>query len=150
MPVTEASKKILNGTVMEWAKFVSERDKMVTMTNEIAMVAKKIVQECLQYLKTQNVDTLGESPDDMKVIGVPIQINPVIETNFPGVKASVVMKCGGATRAIIVNQNMTISAGGAPFTYELFKRSVPDAFTANAAEFVRDAFLWVARTGGKE
>jgi hypothetical protein len=27
---------------------------------------------------------------------------------------------------------------------------VPESFAANAAEFVRDAFLNVARTGGKE
>jgi len=150
MPISESSKKILSGTIMEWAKFASERDKMETITNELAMVAKKIVQECLQFLKSQNVETVCESPDELKVLGTQIHINPVVETNFPGVKASVVMKCGGATRAIIVNQNMTISAGGAPFTYEMFKRGIPDAFTANAAEFVRDAFLWVARTGGKE
>jgi alpha-beta hydrolase superfamily lysophospholipase len=56
----------------------------------------------------------------------------------------------GATRAIVVNQNLTISAGGAPFTYDMFKKGVPDVFTVNAAEFVRDAFLYAARTGGKE
>jgi hypothetical protein len=150
MPISEATKKVLTGTVMEWSKFATERDKMILITNELTMVARKIVQECLQYLKAQNVDTTCETPDDLAVLGLQILINPVLDTNFPAVKASVVMKCGGATRAIVVNQNLTISAGGAPFTYDMFKKGVPDVFTVNAAEFVRDAFLYAARTGGKE
>jgi len=86
----------------------------------------------------------------MKIMKIPVRVDPVIEANFPNIKASVMMKCAGAARAIIINPNMTISAGGSPVPYETLKKGLPPAFEANAADFVRDAFLFIARTGGKE
>ena len=150
MPISDVSKKLLSGTIMEWTKFTQERDKMTAVTGELGGAARRVIQECLQYLKAQNIETVCETPDELKVLGAEIQVVPTVETSFPNIKASVILKCGGATRAIIVNPNLTISAGGAPFTYDMFKKAVPDVFTANAAEFVRDAFLYIARTGGKE
>jgi hypothetical protein len=86
----------------------------------------------------------------MGVLSVPIVVQPVIEAVFPNSKASVLLKCAGAARMIIINPNLSISAGGTPITYEQLQRMVPESFAANAAEFVRDAFLNVARSGGKE
>jgi hypothetical protein len=150
MPISEISKKLLSGTIMDWTKFTQERDKMTTVTGELGVAARRIIQECLQFLKAQNIETICETPDELKVLGAEIHVIPTVETSFPNIKASVILRCGGATRAIIVNPNLTISAGGAPFTYDMFKKAIPEAFTANAAEFVRDAFLYVARTAGKE
>ncbi len=150
MPISEPTKKILASTLQEWTKFTQEREKLTTVANELAVAGRHAIQECLLFLKTHNVDAGAETPEDLKVLGVPITVTPTIETSFPNIKASVILKCGGATRAIIVNPNLTISAGGAPFTYDQFKKAVPEVFNANAAEFVRDAFLNVARTGGKE
>jgi hypothetical protein len=149
MPISDLTKKLLSGTVMEWSKFTQERDKMATVTGELGVAARRVIQESLQYLKAQNIDTMCETPDELKVLGAEIQVIPTVETSYPNIKASVILKCGGATRAIIVNPNLTISAGGAPFTYDMFKKAIPDVFTSNAAEFVRDAFLYVARTGVK-
>jgi hypothetical protein len=150
MPISDQIKKSLSGTILEWTKFTQEREKMTTVTGELGVAARRTIQECLQYLKGQNVDTVCDSPDELKILGVEIQVLPTVETNFPTIKASVVLRCSGATRAIIVNPNLTISAGGAPFTYDMFKKGVPEVFNANAAEFVKDAFLFVARTVGKE
>ena len=86
----------------------------------------------------------------MKALNVPILVQPVIEATFPNVKASVLLKCAGAARMIVINPNLSISAGGNPITFEQLQRIVPESFAANAAEFVRDAYLNVARTGGKE
>jgi hypothetical protein len=86
----------------------------------------------------------------MKIMKIPVHVDPVIEANFPNIKASVMMKCAGAARAIIINPNMTISAGGSPVPFETLKKGITPAFESNAADFVRDAFLFVARTGGKE
>lgn len=148
--MTEASKTILNNTVKEWAKFASDRDKMTSVATEVATLTRKLVLECLAFLKTQNIDVECESVESMKILKVPLRIDPVIEAVFPTVKTSVVMKCGGANRAIIVNPNLTISAGGTPVMFDQLKKGIPPAFEANAADFVRDAFLNVARTGGKE
>ena len=35
-------------------------------------------------------------------------------------------------------------------TFDELKKGIPAAFATNAADFVRDSFLYVARTGGKE
>jgi hypothetical protein len=45
---------------------------------------------------------------------------------------------------------MTVSAGGNVVTFDELKKSIPAAFATNAADFVRDSFIYVARTGGKE
>lgn len=148
--MTEASKTILNNTVKEWAKFAADRDKMTSIAAEVATLTRKIIHECLAFLKSQNVDVECESIDSMKILKVPIHIDPVVEAVFPIVKTNVVLKCGGATRAIIINPNLTISAGGAPVLFDQLKKGIPPAFESNAADFVRDAFLNVARTGGKE
>ncbi|MEK6650107.1 MAG: hypothetical protein AABY75_03965, partial [Bacteroidota bacterium] len=66
---------------------------------------------------------------------------------FPNVKGSVVLKCGEANRAILINPNMSISAGGVVLTFDQLRKAIPDAFATNAADFVRDAFLFVARSG---
>jgi hypothetical protein len=150
MALTEASKVILTNTLKEWMKFAGERDKLTLAANELTVPTKKIIQECLTFMKAQNIDIQCDSPDDMKILGVSVHIDPVVEAIFPNVKASVVLKCGGSTRAILINPNMTISAGGMVMTFDQLKKGTPEAFATNAADFVRDSFLFVARSGGKE
>jgi hypothetical protein len=148
--MNDASKNLLLATVKEWAKFTAERDKFTAIANDLAALTRKVVQESLAILKAQNVDVECASLDDLKILHVPVEITPVVDATFPNVKSSVSMKCGGAQRNILINPNLTIGAGGAAFPFEQFKRGIPDVFYHNAAEFVRDAFLNVARTGGKE
>ena len=120
------------------------------MANEIAVITRKVILEQLQFLKSQNLDVQADSVESMKALGVPVLVQPVIEATFPNVKANVLLKCAGAARMIVINPNLSISAGGNPITFEQLQRMVPESFAANAAEFVRDAYLNVARTGGKE
>jgi hypothetical protein len=150
MPLTDASKTILMNTLKEWSKFLTERERLTLMANEIAVITRKIVQECLVFLKSQNLDVQCDSHDDMKIMGIQVQIDPLVEGNYPVNRASVLMKCAGSNRSIVINQNLSISAGGMVITYEQFKKAMPMSFTTNAAEFVSDSFLYVARTGGKE
>ena len=148
--MNEASKNLLLATVKEWAKFTGDREKFGAIAGEVSALTRKCVQESLALLKTQNIDAEAESTDDMKLLGIPLHIDPVIDATFPNVKVSVVLKCAGATRTILINPNLSISAGGAVVTYDQLKKGIPPAFETNAAEFVKDAFLYVARTGGKE
>ncbi len=148
--ISEATKTILASTVKEWNKFKTEQIKLSLVANEVAAIASKVILEQLQFLKTQSIDVQCDSVESMKVLGVPIVVQPVIEAVFPNTKGSVLLKCAGAARMIVINPNLSISAGGNPVTYEQLQRIVPESFAANAAEFVRDAFLNVARTGGKE
>jgi hypothetical protein len=148
--MNEASKTILLNTVKEWSKFAADRDKILMVAAEVADLARRSVLESIAFLKSQSIDAEAESWENMKIMKTPVHVDPVVEANFPNVKASVVMKCAGATRTIMINPNMTISAGGSPFPYETLKKGIPPAFEANAADFVRDAFLFVARTGGKD
>lgn len=148
--ISEATKAILANTVKEWNKFTTEQNKFTTVAAEVASITKKVILEQLQFLKSQSIDIQAETVDAMKLLNVPILVQPVIEATFPNVKASVLLKCAGAARMIVINPNLSISAGGNPVTFEQLQRMVPESFTANAAEFVRDAFLNVARTGGKE
>jgi len=150
MPLSEASKTILNNTLKDWAKFTAEREKMTLVTNELTMVTRKIIQECLMHIKAQNVDVQCDSAEAMKIMGVDMKIDPLVEAAFPNVKASVTMKCGASARAILINPNMTFSAGGTMMQVEALKKGIPEPFFTNAADFVRDSFLFVARTGGKE
>jgi hypothetical protein len=148
--MTEASKAILVNTVKEWAKFTAERDKFTAVSHEVADLARKCVFESVAFLKTRNIEAEAESPETMTIMKAAVHIDPVIEANFPNVKASVMMKCAGASRVIVINPNLTVSAGDTPVTYEALKKGNPAEFEANAAEFVRDAFLYIARTGAKE
>jgi hypothetical protein len=148
--MTEAAKAILVNTIKEWGKFAAERDKFSTVAHDVADLARRCVFESIAFLKTQNIDADAESPETMMIMKTPVHVDPVIEANFPTVKASVMMKCAGASRVIVINPNLTISAGGTPVAYEALKKGIPAAFEANAADFVRDAFLYIARTGGKE
>ncbi|HWP82204.1 MAG TPA: hypothetical protein VNN76_06080 [Bacteroidota bacterium] len=148
--MTEPTKAVLLNTVKEWTKFTTERDKLTAVANEVAQFARKAIQECLMVMKAQNVDVQCDSPDAMKILGVNVVAEPMVEAAFPNVKASVILKCAGATRAIVINPNLSISAGGTPILLDQLKKAVPEPFILNAAEFVRDAFLNVARTGGKE
>ena len=148
--ISDATKALLVTTVKEWNKFTAEQAKFTQVANEIAVITRKIILEQLQFLKTQNLEVQAETVDSMKALGVPILVQPLIEATFPNVKASVLLKCAGAARMIVINPNLSISAGGNPITFEQLQRMVPESFAANAAEFVRDAYLNVARTGGKE
>jgi hypothetical protein len=148
--MNEASKAILFNTVKEWTKFTADRDKYLLIASEVADLARRCVQESLAFMKAQSIDVEADSWEEMRIMKVPVHIDPVVDANFPNIKASVMMKCGGAARAIIINPNMTISAGGSPVPFETLKKGIPPAFESNAADFVRDAFLFVARTGGKE
>lgn len=148
--ISEATKAILVNTVKEWSKFTAEQNKLTQVANEVAAIARKAILEQLQFMKAQNIDVFAESADSMKILNVPILVQPVIEAAFPNVKASVLLKCAGAARMIVINPNLSISAGGNPITFDQLQRVVPESFAANAAEFVRDAFLNVARTSGKE
>jgi hypothetical protein len=148
--ISDATKALLINTVKEWNKFTAEQAKFTQVANDIAVITRKVILEQLQFLKSNNLEVQAESVDSMKALGVPILVQPVIEATFPNVKASVLLKCAGAARMIVINPNLSISAGGNPITFEQLQRMVPESFAANAAEFVRDAYLNVARTGGKE
>ena len=150
MALTESMKLILSSTIKEWAKFSVEKEKFTQAANDVAEITKKVVHDCLLYLKTNNIDIQCESVDAMKIFGAHVHIDPVVDAIFPNVKASVVLKCSGSTRAILINQNMTISVGGMVVTFDELKKAIPAAFATNAADFVRDSFLYVARKGGKE
>ncbi|MCU0454522.1 MAG: hypothetical protein MUE68_12785 [Bacteroidetes bacterium] len=141
------SKTLLDGTVKEWNTFAVLRDKMTAVANEVATITRRLIQEDLAYLKTQNIEVDFDDPLGMKILGGVIRVEPVVETAFPNVKASVVLKCGETNRAILINSNGAISAGGVVMTYDALKKAIPDPFANNAADFVRDAFLFVARSG---
>lgn len=143
--MNEASKNLLLNAVKEWTKFVNERERMRSIATEIAAVTLRVVFDTVSFLKTQNVDVQCESISTMRVMGHPVVVEPVIDAVFPNVKAKVNMTCSGATRSIVINPNGSISAGGQPFMFEQLKKAIPDSFTTNAAEFVSDAFLFIAR-----
>ncbi len=113
--MTEASKAILVNTIKEWGKFTGERDKFSSVAHDIADLARKSVFESVVFLKSQNIDAEAESPETMKHMKMPVQVEAVIEANFPSVKASVMMRCAGAQRMIVINPNFSISAGGNRF-----------------------------------
>jgi len=149
MGLTESMKLILTSAIKDWTKFAVERERLTLAANDLAVITRRVVHDCILFLKSNNIDVQCESQDAMKILGTDVHVDPVIEATFPVVKASVVLKCAGATRSIIVNSNMTISAGGNVVTFDELKKSIPAAFATNAADFVRDSFLFVAR-GGKE
>lgn len=146
--MAQAAKEILQSTITEWTKFASERDKIRKIASDVAMVTRTIIKDHLSFFKAKQIDVECENAEDLKVLGVPIEVEPIIEETYPTVKARVALRCGGASRFILINSNASISAGGPPFMFDELKRGVPETFVANAAEFVRDGFLNVARTGG--
>ncbi len=148
--MNEASKALLTNAVKEWNKFAAERDKMRTIAMEVAAIAQRVVLESVSFLKAQNIDVHADGPTAMKIMGHPVVIEPLVEANFPTVKTRVNMTCSGATRSIIINPNLSISAGGNPFMYDQFKKGIPESFVTNAAEFVSDSFLFIARNQGQE
>ena len=150
MALTESMKLILSTTLKDWTKYSVEKEKYTQAANEVADITKKVVHDCLLFLKTNNIDIECESVDAMKIFGAIVHIDPVVDAVFPNVKASVVLKCSGSTRSILINPNMTISAGGTVVTFEELKKAIPAAFATNAADFVRDSFLFVARNGWKD
>ena len=141
------SKALLDSTIKEWNTFAAAKEKMGAVAGEVTGIVRKLILENLTYLKTQNIEVEFENADAMKVLGGLIHVDPVIDATFPNVKASVVMKCGEANRAILINPNMSISAGGVAMTFDALRKAIPDPFANNAADFVRDAFLFVARSG---
>lgn len=148
--MNEASKSLLMNAVKEWNKFAAERDKMRAVAMEVAAIAQRVVLESVTFLKTQNIDVQVDDPTAMKIMGHPVVVEPVVEANFPTVKTKVNMTCSGATRAIVINPNLSISAGGNPFMFDQLKKGIPESFVTNAAEFVADAFLFIARNMGQE
>ena len=112
MGLTESMKLILTSAIKDWTKFSVERERLTLAANELTIITRKVVHDCILFLKANNIDVQCESQDEMKILGVHVHIDPVIDATFPNVKASVVLKCSGSTRSILVNSNMTISAGG--------------------------------------
>jgi len=146
--MNEAGKALLLNTVKEWMKFEAERERLTLVARELAAITGKVIRDALTVLRGQKMNVECESEDTMKILGVPVEVREVIEATFPNVKASVFVKCGGAQRSILIDPNLNISTGDQPIPYEQFKRGIPDVFMTNAAEFVRDAFLNVARGAG--
>lgn len=143
--MNEASKTLLFNSVKEWMNFVHERERMTGIATEVSAFAQRVVLESLTFLKAQNVDVECQDVGSMKVMGHPVVIEPIVDAVFPNVKTKVNMACSGANRAIVINPNASISAGGNPFMFDQFKKGIPESFVTNAAEFVSDAFLFVAR-----
>ena len=147
--MNEAAKNVLSGLVKTWSRYSAERTKLETTCQEIAALAAKTIQGALAFLKEQHLEVECASPMQLAIMKVPVEVVPIVEGNFPSLKASVVMRCGEAHRTILVDLAQNINAGGTTVPFEHFKRGIPDSFTLNAVEFVKDAFLYVARTGGK-
>jgi hypothetical protein len=145
--MAESARALLLATITEWTKFANERDRFRNIANEVSMVTRSIIKDHLSIFLAKKIDVSCESADDLRILGTKISVEPIIEETYPTVKASVALKCGGAARSILINSNGSISAGGPPFMFDELKKGVPESFVANAAEFVRDAFLNVARTG---
>ena len=124
--ISESTKAILAGTVKEWNKYKTEQIKLSLVANDIAAITSRIILEQLQYLKVQNIDVQCDSVETMGVLNVPIAVQPIIEAVFPNSKASVLLKCAGAARMIIINPNLSISAGGTPITYDSCSGECPN------------------------
>ncbi len=147
--MNEAAKNVLSGLVKSWSRYSAERSKLETTCQEVAALAAKTIQGALAFLKEQHMEVECASPMNLAIMKVPVEIVPLVEGNFPNLKASVILRCGEAHRTILVDLALNINAGGTNVPFEHFKRGIPDTFTLNAVEFVKDAFLYVARTGGK-
>ena len=147
--MNEPAKAVLSALVKSWNKFTAEQAKLETASQEVAAVAAKTIQTALVFLKEQHLEIECASPAAMSIMKVPVEVVPAVESHFPSLKASVILRCGEAHRTILIDLNLNINAGGTSFPFENFKKGIPESFTMNAVEFVKDAFLFVARTGGK-
>lgn len=147
--MNDAAKAVLSGLVKSWGRYAADKAKLETASQEVAALAAKTIQGALAFLKEQQLDIECASPQVMTIMKVPVEVVPLVEGNFPNLKASVILRCGEAHRTILIDLALNINAGGTSFPFEHFKRGIPDTFTLNAVEFVKDAFLYVARTGGK-
>lgn len=147
--MNEPAKAVLAALVKSWSKFTAEQLKLETAAHEVAALASKTIQTALSFLKEQRLDVECASPAAMAMMKVPVEVVPLVEGHFPSLKASVTLRCGEAHRTILIDLNLNINAGGTSFPFEHFKKGIPDSFTMNAVEFVKDAFLYVARSGGK-
>ena len=143
--MNEASKNVLATSAREWNKFVAEKEKMEKAAHQVAEIVTKIIIEDLAFLKTQNIGTNSDSPDTMALMGSPVQVIPEVDATYPSVKAMVHLRCAGAARSIVVNPNLSVSAGGVPFTLDQLSKGIPEKFAINAAEFLKDAFLSAAK-----
>ena len=56
MALTESSKVILTNTIRDWTKFAVERERLTLAANELNVITRKVVHECLAFLKAQNID----------------------------------------------------------------------------------------------
>ena len=149
--ISEATKTILASTVKEWNKFKTEQIKLSLVRNEGAAIAGKVILEQLQFLKTQSIDVQCDSVESMKVLGVPIIVQPVIEAVFPNTKGKRSFEmCRCCANDRHSTRTSVFLPAGTRSRCEQLQRMVPESFAANAAEFVRDAFLNVARTGEKK
>ncbi len=148
--MNDAARTILTNLVNDWNKYAAEVNKVTLVANEVAMITRKVIQEQLAHLKTQGVTAACDTPETLSLMNVPVVVDPLIEATYPNVKGSIPMRCAGAARSIIINPNLSISAGGTPITFEQLKRGIPDPFANNAAEFLRDAFLNILRSGGAQ
>ena len=140
--MNEPAKGVLATTVRGWNRFVAEREKMEKAAHQVAEIVNKVIAEHLAYLKAQNINTSSEA---MTLMGSPVEVVPDVEATYPTVKTMVHLRCAGATRSIIVNPNLSVSAGGVPIAIDQLTIGIPDQFAVNAAEFLRDAFLNAAK-----
>jgi len=111
--------------VKEWNKYKTEQIKLSLVANDIAAITSKVILEQLQFLKAQNIEVQCDSVDTMGVLSVPIVVQPVIEAVFPNSKASVLLKCAGAARMIIINPNLSISAAARRLRTSSYSGSCP-------------------------
>lgn len=147
--MNEPAKAVLTALAKSWGKFTADQTKLQTASQEVAALAAKTIQTALSFLKEQHLDVECTNPAAMSIMKVPVEVVPLVEGHFPALKASVILRCGEAHRTILVDLNLNVNAGGTSFPFEHFKKGIPDPFTMNAVEFVKDAFLYVARIGGK-
>ena len=147
--MNDAAKAVLSGLVKTWSRYAAEKAKLETTSKEVAALAAKTIQGALAFLKEQHLEIECASPQAMAIMNIPVEVTPVVEGNFPNLKTSIILRCGEAHRTIVIDLALNVNAGGTSFPFENFKRGIPDSFTMNAVEFVKDAFLYVARTGGK-
>ena len=141
----ESAKNLLATTVRDWNKFIAEREKMEKASRQVAEVTTTVIMELLAFLKAQHIDANSDSADAMTLMGSPVQVVPEVEASYPIVKTMIHLRCAAAARSIVVNPNMTVSAGGVAIPLDQLSKAVPVQFTANAAQFLQDAFLGAAK-----
>lgn len=147
--MNDAARAVLSTLIKSWSRYAAEKAKLETTSQEVAALAAKTIQEALAFLKEQHLDIECASPSTMSIMKIPVEVIPLVEGQFPNLKSTVILKCGEAHRSILIDLNLNVNAGGASFPFDHFKRGIPDNFIMNSVEFVKDAFLYVARIGGR-